>query len=197
MRGAAGDGGRVSLFVVGLGSSGPSAEKRLASAVAALRAHPLLTVRSVSRSYENPAVGGATQARFVNAAVVVETALGPEALLGALHAEEARAGRVRSVPNAARTLDLDVLLGLDLLASTERPALPHPRLQDRPFAVVPALEAIARAGRVPPAFLVEAGRRAGASSPRLGHLIPVADEGRTSEPVHPASRGLPKKCGAR
>jgi 2-amino-4-hydroxy-6-hydroxymethyldihydropteridine diphosphokinase len=149
----------VSAFVVGLGSSGHDAEAHLAAGLEALRDHPALALTAASDLFQNPAAGGVTQARFVNAAAVVETALGPAALLGALHAMEAVGGRVRSVRWAARALDVDLLWGLDLGAPSLVPAVPHPRVLERSFATLPALEAIARAGRTPPPALGAAGRR--------------------------------------
>lgn len=164
-------------WLIGLGSSGPEAEAHLGRALAALAAHPHLDVVSVGRFYENPAVGEATRARFVNGAALVDTPVHPAALLRALHAIEAREGRVRATRWGARSLDLDVLWHLDAVAPSavepNGPALPHPRFLERPFAVVPALEALAAAGRVPPAPLVEAARRLwpGARLRAVGPLV--------------------------
>jgi 2-amino-4-hydroxy-6-hydroxymethyldihydropteridine diphosphokinase len=149
----------MSAFVIGIGSSGPGALEHIEQALVAMEKHPQLDVKSVSRLYENPAVGGATSSRFVNGALVIETALHPLALLSALHAIEARLGRVRVVKNGARSLDLDVLWSLDAVAPSSSPVLPHPRVLERAFAVVPALEAIERAKRAAPSALAEAGRR--------------------------------------
>src|SRR6185503_15446943 len=97
---------------------------RVVDAVALVARHPMLRVVARSRAYVNPAWGGATAARFVNAAVVVETSLAPAALLRALHAIETEMGRVRGSPNASRTIDLDVLWHVDALAPGSTAATP-------------------------------------------------------------------------
>lgn len=165
----------MSAYLVGLGSSGPMAEAHLRRGLQALAAHPLLAVVAVSGFHENPAAGEATRARFVNGAALVDTALSPAALLAALHAIEAGEGRLRAARWAARPLDLDLLWSLDAPAGLSPPSaargplLPHPRFLERPFAVVPALEALAAAGRPAPFALVEASRRLAPGA----HLIPA------------------------
>ncbi len=151
-------------FVVGLGSSDHHAASRVREGAARLGAHPMLSVVAASRLYESPAAGGATAARFVNAAVVVDTALPAAALLQALHAIEAACGRVRAMANASRTLDLDVLWSVDAplvdgdAPQGAGPAVPHPRLFERAFAAVPALEALGNAGLPVPSPLADAAR---------------------------------------
>jgi 2-amino-4-hydroxy-6-hydroxymethyldihydropteridine diphosphokinase len=147
-------------FVVGVGASGALAEARVADGIARLDALPRDVVRvlSVSRAYANPAFGGVTHDRFVNAAAVVETPLGVAALLHSLHAIERAVGRVRGAKNGARALDLDVLWALDAagpltLAVGDVVAVPHPRVLERPSAVVPAVEALERAQLPVPARL--------------------------------------------
>jgi 2-amino-4-hydroxy-6-hydroxymethyldihydropteridine diphosphokinase len=151
-------------FVVGVGASGAKAERNVAEGIARIAAHPACRVRGTSRMYENPAFGGVTSERFVNAAIVVDTALGAAALLRELHAIERMLGRVRGVKNSARALDLDVLWALDAVGPSTAPAVPHPHLLERPSAVVPAVEAIERAGLVVPELL-RAGARAAALAP--------------------------------
>ena len=97
-------------------------------------------VTAVSSLYETEPVGFADQAPFLNAAVGLESALAPRELMTALLAIERDLGRTRSFPNAPRTIDLDLLLYAD--ASVDRPDLvvPHPRLQERAFVLVPLAE---------------------------------------------------------
>lgn len=151
------------LAVVGIGSSTPPARTRVDDAVRRLARHPHLAVVGESPRYENPAWGGATLLPFVNAAVVVRTALAPEALLRELQAVEHAAGRVRTVKNAARTLDLDLLLAAWEGAPLDAPLrlrdlleLPHPRLWTRAFAARPARDALRAAGLPIPARLAAA-----------------------------------------
>ena len=145
-------------YIVGIGASGALAEARVADGVRRVR--DVVRVLSVSRAYANPAFGGVTHERFVNAATVVESAWGAAALLHTLHAIEHDVGRVRGAKNGARALDLDVLWALDavgaltLIVDAQRVvAVPHPRVLERPSAVVPAVEALERAGVPVPARL--------------------------------------------
>ena len=151
-------------FVIGVGASGTHAEQNVVQGIACIAAHPSCRVRATSGLYQNPAFGGVTCERFVNAAVVVATALQAAALLRELHAIERRLGRVRGVKNSARTLDLDVLWSLEAIGPSTTPAVPHPHLLQRPSAVVPAVEAIERAGLVVPQLL-RASARAAPSAP--------------------------------
>lgn len=86
--------------------------------------------------YASAAVPPSGQPDFVNAAAALDTDLSPRDLLNVLHAVEAAFGRVRSVPNAARTLDIDLLSYGDLVTGTA-PCLPHPRLHMRGFMLLP------------------------------------------------------------
>ena len=95
------------------------------------------TVEAVSPVYETDPVGYADQPPFLNAVVRLVTDLEPEPLLDRLLAVEADLGRVRSFPNAPRTLDLDLLLYGDLVLDTDALTLPHPRLHERAFVLVP------------------------------------------------------------
>lgn len=149
------DGARVK-YVVGVGASGGLAEERVVDGIARLRERA--SVVAVSRAYANPAFGGVTHDRFVNAAAVVDSALGAAALLHTLHAIERDVGRVRGAKNGARALDLDILWALDAVGPLavvpgDVVAVPHPRVLDRASAVVPAVEALERAHVPVPARL--------------------------------------------
>jgi 2-amino-4-hydroxy-6-hydroxymethyldihydropteridine diphosphokinase len=153
------------LYVVGVGASGEAAGALVAAGLRDIAALPGVRVRGQSRRYQNPAWGGATRAPFVNAAVVVDAPFAPAPLLRALFAIERAHGRVRTgKKNGARTLDLDVLWSTarssstSTSTSTSTPTLPHPRLCERAFAVVPAVEALVAAGVVVDAALVAAAR---------------------------------------
>lgn len=96
-------------------------------------------ILSVSSFYETPAWPDPSDPAFVNAVAAVHTALQPVELLNLLHGVETEFGRMRSAPNAARTLDID-LLDYDGWVVTEGVTLPHPRLADRSFVLMPLLE---------------------------------------------------------
>lgn len=91
----------------------------------------------VSPFYETAPVGYLDQGPFLNGVVRIETGLDPAALLRALLAVEVEHGRVRDVRNGPRTLDLDLILYGDLVFETPELVVPHPRLQERAFVLVP------------------------------------------------------------
>jgi 2-amino-4-hydroxy-6-hydroxymethyldihydropteridine diphosphokinase len=82
------------------------------------------------------------QPDYVNGVVAVETRLSPAALLARLHEIERAFGRERRIPNAARTLDLDLIAYHDRVTGPEEgaPILPHPRLAERAFVLLPLQE---------------------------------------------------------
>ncbi|MDE2464726.1 MAG: 2-amino-4-hydroxy-6-hydroxymethyldihydropteridine diphosphokinase [Alphaproteobacteria bacterium] len=93
-------------------------------------------VTSVSRFFVTPAWPDPSEPAYVNAVVMVTTALAPVALMGLMHDIETRLGRVRSKRNAARCLDLD-LIDYAGLVDAGPPILPHPRMESRGFVLVP------------------------------------------------------------
>ncbi|HEX2282210.1 MAG TPA: 2-amino-4-hydroxy-6-hydroxymethyldihydropteridine diphosphokinase [Thermomicrobiales bacterium] len=97
-------------------------------------------ITGISRLYETEPVGYLEQPPFLNAVVALETELAPGELLGALLGIERGLGRERSFRNAPRTLDLDLLLVDDLVLNTPEATLPHPRLHERAFVLVPLAE---------------------------------------------------------
>jgi len=111
-------------------------------AAAALRLESLGRVVCRSSLYSTEPVGFAEQPRFVNAVVALETVLAPSALLFELLAIEKEFGRDRaaSIPNGPRTLDLDILLFGNLRINEPGLTIPHPRLAERAFVLIPLSE---------------------------------------------------------
>lgn len=102
-------------------------------------------VVAISSLYETDPVGYLDQPAFLNGCVVLQTELSPEALLDFLKGMEARAGRVESFRNAPRPLDIDILLYVDdgaehVIMESERLTIPHPRMHERGFVLVPLAE---------------------------------------------------------
>lgn len=116
-------------------------------AAAAARLSELGRVTGRSSLYSTAPVGYADQPRFINAVVVLETELTPFELLGALLLIEKDFGRnrIRNHQNGPRTLDLDVLLYGDFVIGGATLEIPHPRLADRAFVLVPLCEIAAGA----------------------------------------------------
>ncbi|HKB06325.1 MAG TPA: 2-amino-4-hydroxy-6-hydroxymethyldihydropteridine diphosphokinase, partial [Gemmataceae bacterium] len=121
-----------------LGSNLGDRQFFLDQAVLRLRAVPGLTVRRVSQYYETAPVGGpAGSGAYLNAVAEAETSLLPEAVLQTLLEIERGFGRIRTEPNAPRTLDLDLILYGDLVHSDPDPVVPHPRFHERRFVLQP------------------------------------------------------------
>jgi 2-amino-4-hydroxy-6-hydroxymethyldihydropteridine diphosphokinase len=99
-----------------------------------------IAIRRRSRWYASRPVPPSEQPWYVNGVAAVETGLGPIALLEALLAIEAEFGRRRGAPNAARTLDLDLLDYDGAQCIGDRLVLPHPRLHERRFVLAPLAE---------------------------------------------------------
>jgi len=117
---------------------------------AALRLESLGRVARRSSLYNTEPVGFAAQPRFVNAVVALETELGPRELLDGLLAIEKEFGRERTAEfvNGPRTLDLDILLLGELEIREPGLEIPHPRLAERAFVLLPLCE-IAAEDHVP------------------------------------------------
>jgi len=129
---------RVDAYVAlgsNLGDRIGEVERALAE-IAALRATELVARSSLYGSAPIDADGD----DYVNAVAHVRTALAPEALLRELQAIERAHGRERPFANAPRTLDLDLLLHGDAVVAGVALTLPHPRLHERAFVLVPLAE---------------------------------------------------------
>ncbi len=110
------------------------------AAMAALNDNKI-RVTARSRLYRSTAWPNPSEPEFVNAVAAVETSLLSPALLARLHEIEAEFGRERRHTNAPRTLDLDIVdYGGGVSALDETPILPHPRLTDRPFVLLPLMD---------------------------------------------------------
>jgi 2-amino-4-hydroxy-6-hydroxymethyldihydropteridine diphosphokinase len=125
---------------LGLGSNLGDRLANLQRAVALLASTPGIEVVASSRVWETEPVGGPPQPEYLNAVVLVRTELEPDDLLAAAQGVEAALGRTRGVRWGPRTIDVDLLL-IDRVA-LDRPDLtvPHPRLLERAFVLLPLLE---------------------------------------------------------
>jgi 2-amino-4-hydroxy-6-hydroxymethyldihydropteridine diphosphokinase len=122
---------------VALGSNLDDPRAQVERGFVALAALPQTTLSARSRLYRTKPWGVADQPDFINAAARLETTLAPRALLDALLAIEAGAGRVRGARNGPRILDLDLLLYGDRIIDEPDFVLPHPRLHERAFVLLP------------------------------------------------------------
>jgi 2-amino-4-hydroxy-6-hydroxymethyldihydropteridine diphosphokinase len=132
------------MILIGIGGNldspqyGPPCET-LTAALAALEADGI-RILALSSWYRTEPMPRSSQPWFVNAIVSIATALGPEKLLAALQSMETRFGRVRSEPDAARVLDLDLIDYQGKVVQTPCLVLPHPRLHQRRFVLAPLAE---------------------------------------------------------
>jgi para-aminobenzoate synthetase component I len=128
---------RVQTAYLGLGSNLGDRHATLSTALARLAAAPEVRIARVSPVYETAAVGLTDQPDFLNLIVELETTLAPHALLDLCLSIEQSLGRVRRERWGPRTLDLDVLLYADVTLADAQLTLPHPRLHERAFVLVP------------------------------------------------------------
>lgn len=142
----------MTFAFIGLGGNLAHPRRQLARAVRALARLPRTRLVRVSRDFASaPLDAPGPQPDYVNAVAVIATSLAPRALLARLHALERRQRRERRADtprNAARTLDLDLLLfGRRRLAAATL-TLPHPRMHRRAFVLLP-LVSVARTVTIP------------------------------------------------
>lgn len=123
-----------------LGSNIGNRSAYLDSAIRNLIKRYPISVVNVSSIYETDPVGFEEQELFLNMVIQVKTQLSPFELLDACMATEKILGRKREIRWGPRTIDLDILLYNDENILTERLIIPHPRLHERSFVVIPLLE---------------------------------------------------------
>lgn len=125
---------------IGLGTNTGDRKGNLAAAAAALAQDSRITVIRESSLYETSPVGNPDQPDFLNMVVLVETDVEAPELLRVLLSIEDRMGRVRQERWGPRVIDLDLLLFDQLEICREDLQVPHPRLGERAFVLIPLLE---------------------------------------------------------
>jgi 2-amino-4-hydroxy-6-hydroxymethyldihydropteridine diphosphokinase len=129
----------MSIVYLGLGSNLGDRVKNIHEAVRLLNETGVRPIK-LSSIIETDPVGGPPQGLFLNAALKAETGLSPSALLKAVHAVELLLGRVRTVKDGPRTIDVDILIYDDLTLDTPELVIPHPRMREREFVMRPLRE---------------------------------------------------------
>ena len=125
---------------IGLGSNLDDPVRRVRQALQELGGLARTQLLASSSLYRTAPVGKLDQPDFINAVAMLDTALSPRELLQELLALEARHGRVRSERNGPRTLDLDLLLLGDLVLHEPGLEVPHPRMHERAFVLLPLVQ---------------------------------------------------------
>ncbi|NRR29190.1 2-amino-4-hydroxy-6-hydroxymethyldihydropteridine diphosphokinase [Oxalobacteraceae bacterium] len=155
--------GQAVIAYIGIGANLGDARGHVADAIDRLGRLPASTLHSVSGLYRTAPIDSSGD-DYLNAVARVDTTLDAEALLRALQAIEQAHGRERPYYNAPRTLDLDLLLYGDAQIASPTLDVPHPRMSDRAFVLVPLL-ALAPQVRIP------------GKGPAHSFLAAVADQG--------------------
>lgn len=123
---------------IGLGSNLGNPLRKVDEALERIESHPDVTRLRCSSFYRTPPWGDTDQGDFINAVVEIETGLLPLALLRQLQAIENQMGRQRDQRRwGPRVIDLDLLLYGNRLIQSENLQIPHPRLHERAFVLVP------------------------------------------------------------
>ena len=159
-------------------------DRRANLGAAVVRLQTFLQIDHISSLYETAPAYVADQPRFLNAALRATTTLEPEALLDALKQIERELGRTTGLRNGPRLIDLDLLLYGDLVLATTRLTLPHPRLSERPFVLVPLAE-IAPTLRLPgfTQTVSELAAHVHGNGDVLANMGTLDDTSRNQEPV--------------
>lgn len=122
---------------IALGTNIEPRENHFIKALEMLTDHSEILIKKISSIYETDPVGYEDQADFLNMVVEVETELSAEKLLRYCQLIEERLGRVRTILNGPRTIDLDILLYSQENIRMDDLEIPHPRMHERAFVLVP------------------------------------------------------------
>ncbi len=126
------------VVYLGLGSNLGNRQRNIERAVELLRER--VEVERVSAIYESPPVGYVKQPHFLNAVCKARTGLSPLEFLPFAQEIEGSMGRIPTFPSGPRSLDIDILLYGDLVLATPQLTIPHPRMAERAFVLVPLAE---------------------------------------------------------
>jgi 2-amino-4-hydroxy-6-hydroxymethyldihydropteridine pyrophosphokinase len=126
------------IVYLALGSNLGDRLANLKEAIAALP--PQMEVKAKSSVYETPPWGYENQPKFLNQVIKAQTYLDPEPLLKHLKRLEVALGRKESFPNGPRLIDMDILFYDDLVLNRPSLVIPHPRLHERGFVLLPLMD---------------------------------------------------------
>lgn len=123
---------------LGLGSNLGDRQQNMSAAIDMMSTS--VDVRRISSCYETEPLGYVRQPRFLNAVCEAATTLPPDGLLAVLKEIECRLGRQPSFANAPRPMDIDILFYGDRVIRSADLIIPHPRIEERAFVLVPLAE---------------------------------------------------------
>lgn len=128
------------MILIGLGSNMGNRENNIKTAIYELHKHVGISVDKISSLYETKPVGMVDQPNFLNAVISIETILKPYDLLEICLYTESRMGRVRNQRWGPRNIDIDILIYHNHVTKGEALQIPHPRLHERSFVLIPLQE---------------------------------------------------------
>ena len=125
---------------LGLGTNIGDREGYLRQACEILQKHTQINILKISKVYETKAWGYTEQDDFFNICVEIETTLSPLELLEVCHLIEEKLNRVRVIRWGPRTIDVDILFFNNIISEDESLTLPHPRIKERAFVLIPLMD---------------------------------------------------------
>ncbi|WP_378957122.1 2-amino-4-hydroxy-6-hydroxymethyldihydropteridine diphosphokinase [Pelosinus sp. sgz500959] len=128
------------MILIGLGSNIGDRKKNILTAIQKLSQHQKISLTNISSLYETKPVGVTNQPDFLNGAIHIDTTLSPLELLEVCLDVECQMGRVRDQRWGPRNIDIDILVYHDLMIQDEVLNVPHPRLCERAFVLIPLQE---------------------------------------------------------
>lgn len=127
-------------YIIGVGTNIGNRKENIERAIESINLLPYTDVLRASGVYETEPVGYARQENFYNIILEVKSQFEPNEMLGACLGIEAGFGRLRTVKNGPRIIDLDVIFAENLIVETKNFIVPHPRYFERRFVLEPLME---------------------------------------------------------
>ena len=125
---------------IGIGSNLGDRLANINSAIEELKSNPEIRIEKISSIIETAPVGGPAQGNYLNGVIKIETEISARSLLYILQNIEKKLGRIRTVKDGPRTMDLDMLLYGDKIIKEPGLKVPHPKMLEREFVMKPLLE---------------------------------------------------------
>mgnify|MGYP001615144372 FL=1 len=129
---------KMPVVYIGIGSNLGDKKENIRTSIELIKEK--CKIIKVSSLYETEPIGYKNQDMFLNCAIKAETELKPLELLGFLQSIEKKIGRIRTIKNGPRTIDLDILFYNKKIINKEKLIVPHPRLHERLFVLGPLKE---------------------------------------------------------
>jgi len=130
----------MAICYLGIGSNLGDRNENVKNAIRLLEMRNVRIILSSSIIETKPEDGPPDQSYFLNACLKIETNHSPDGLLAVIHSIEKELGRIREVVNGPRTIDIDILLYDNVTIETPRLTIPHPRMFQRNFVLIPLKE---------------------------------------------------------